>query len=245
MNENSTVEKMRRLHLKAMAGLYNQSLTDQHYSHYTTDELLALLVDAEWEHRQKTRINSLIRLAAFKQSASPQNIDYQASRNLDKNVIERLLSLQFLDKAENIIITGPAGSGKSYLAQCMGVKACQFLIKTHYYATSRLLDKAKLARLDGTYHKMIKAAGKVPLLILDDFLLTPVDQAARTTLLDIFEERYDKAATIIATQIPVEQWHALIGESTMADAILDRLVYTSHRLTLQGESLRKKKKLSA
>lgn len=245
MNENSTVEKMRRLHLKTMAGLYHQSLTDQHYSHCTTDELLTLLVDAEWEHRQKTRINSLIKLAAFRQSASPQNIDYQASRNLDKNVLDRLLSLQFLDKAENIIITGPTGSGKSYLAQCIGVKACQFLFRTHYYATSRLLDKAKLARLDGTYHKMIKAVGKVPLLILDDFLLTPVDQAARTTLLDIIEERYDKGSTIIATQIPVEQWHGLIGESTMADAILDRLVYASHRIALQGESLRKKKKLSA
>lgn len=244
MNENNTVEKMRRLHLKAMAGLYHQSLTDQHYSHYTTDELLGLLVDAEWEHRQKTRINSLIKMATFKQATSPQDIDYQANRNLDRNVIERLLSLQFLDKAENIIITGPTGSGKSYLAQCIGVKACQFLFRTQYYATSRFLDKAKLARLDGSYHKLIKAAGKAPLLILDDFLLSSVDQAARTTLLDIIEERYDKGSMILATQIPVEQWHGLIGESTMADAILDRLVYASHRITLQGESLRKKKKLS-
>jgi DNA replication protein DnaC len=245
MNENNTVEKLRRMHLKAMAGLYHQSLTDQHYSHCTTDELLTLLVDAEWEHRQKTRIESLIRHAGFKQNASPQNIDYQSNRNLDRNVIERLLNLQFLEKAENIIITGPTGCGKSYLAQCLGVKACQMLHRTHYYPATRFLDKVKLARLDGSYSKMIRTAGKVPLLIIDDFLLTPVDQAARAALLDLVEERYDKGATIIATQIPVDQWHPLIGESTMADAILDRLVYSSHRITLAGESLRKKKKLTA
>jgi DNA replication protein DnaC len=119
------------------------------------------------------------------------------------------------------------------------------LHRTLYFPTSRFLDKVKLAKLDGSYSKMIKTIGKAPLLILDDFLLTPVDQAGRSALLDLVEERYDKAATIIATQIPVPEWHGLIGESTVADAILDRLVYSSHRIELTGESLRKKKKLSA
>ncbi len=245
MNENNTVEKMRRMNLKAMAGLYHQCLTRQDDNSYTTDEFLSLLIDTEWEHRQKNRIDNLIKQAGFKHVASPANIDYQSSRNLDRNVVERLLTLQFLFNTENIIITGPTGSGKSYLAQCLGVKACQMLHRTLYYPTSRFLDKARLAKLDGTYSKMIKATGKAPLLILDDFLLTPVDQAARTALLDLVEERYDKEATIIATQIPVAQWHDIIGESTIADAILDRLVYSSHRIELTGESLRKKKALSA
>jgi len=245
MNENNTVEKMRRMNLKAMAGLYHQCLTRQNENSYTTDELLTLLIDTEWEHRQKNRIDSLVKQAGFKQAASAHNIDYQSSRNLDRNVVERLLTLQFISNSENIIITGPTGSGKSYLAQCLGIKACQLLHRTLYYPTSRFLDKVKLAKLDGSYSKMIRAIGKAPLLILDDFLLTPVDQSARTALLDIVEERYDKGATIIATQIPVAQWHELIGESTMADAILDRLVYSSHRIELTGESLRKKKKLSA
>lgn len=245
MNENNTVEKMRRMNMKAMAGLYHQSLTGLNENNYTIDEFLSLLIDTEWEHRQKNRIDSLIKQAGFKHVASPGNIDYHTNRNLDRNVMERLLTLQFLSNAENIIITGPTGSGKSTLAQCIGVKACQFLNRTLYYPASRFLDKVKLAKLDGSYSKMIKNTGKAPLLILDDFLLTPVDQSARTAILDLVEERYDKGSTIIATQIPVAQWHSLIGESSMADAILDRLVYSSHRIELTGESLRKKKKLSA
>jgi DNA replication protein DnaC len=245
MNENNTVEKMRRMNLKAMAGLYHQCLTRQDDNSYTTDEFLSLLIDTEWEHRQKNRIDNLIKQAGFKHIASAQNIDYQSSRNLDRNVVERLLTLQFLSKAENIIITGPTGSGKSHLAQCLGVQACQMLHRTLYFPTSRFLDKVKLAKLDGSYSKMIKSISKASLLILDDFLLAPIDQAGRSALLDLVEERYDKAATIIATQIPVAEWHGLIGESTVADAILDRLVYSSHRIELTGESLRKKKALSA
>jgi DNA replication protein DnaC len=245
MNENSTVEKMRRMNLKTMAGLYHQYLNRPSDESYTTDEFLTLLIDTEWEHRQKNRIDNLIKQAAFKHVASAGNIDYQSSRNLDRNVVERLLSLQFLSNAENIIVTGPTGSGKSYLSQCLGVQACQMLHRTLYFPASRFLDKVKLAKLDGSYSKLIKTIGKAPLLILDDFLLTPVDQTGRSALLDLVEERYDKAATIIATQIPVAEWHGLIGESTVADAILDRLVYSSHRIELIGESLRKKKTLSA
>lgn len=155
-----------------------------------------------------------------------------------------MLGLGFLHRKENLIITGPTGCGKSFLAQCLGVKACQLLHRTQYYNTARFFDEAKLARLAGTYHKLLKRLQRTELLILDDFGLCSIDQAARAVLMDVIEERYEKSSTIIATQIPVAQWHELIGGNTIADAILDRLVFSSHRLELKGESMRKQKQLS-
>ena len=244
MNENSTVEKMRRMNLKAMAGLYHQSLNRPDDKSYTTDEFLTLLIDTEWEHRQKNRIDNLIKQAGFKHAASAGNIDYQSSRNLDRNVVERLLTLQFLSNLENIIITGPTGSGKSYLAQALGNLACQMLYKTRYFITGRFFDAAKLARLDGTYVKFMNQIEKTDLLILDDFGLHSMDQTSRQILLDLIEQRHGSRSTIIGSQIPVSEWHGLIGEGTIADAILDRVVYSSHRIDLKGDSLRKKQRLN-
>lgn len=245
MNEHNTVEKMRRMRMSGMATLYHQSVTDHLYQDYSLDDFIALLIDTEWESRQSRNIQSLIQRAGFKQETSATDIDYHSRRNLDKTAFERLLNLNFLHKKENLIITGPTGCGKSFLAQCIGVKACQLLNKTIYYNTSRFFDLAKLAKLEGTYHKLINRIGRADLLILDDFGLVTIDHSARNVLLDVIEDRYEKSSTIIATQIPVANWHGLIGESTIADAILDRLVFSSHRIELEGESLRKKKQLSS
>ncbi|GAA3956635.1 ATP-binding protein [Chitinophaga oryziterrae] len=244
MNEHNTVEKMRRMRMNAMANLYHRSITEHLYQDYSLDDFLALMVDTEWENRQSRNIENLVQRAGFKQAVSAADIDYQTRRNLDKTTLERLLGLNFMHNKENLIITGPTGSGKSFLAQCIGVKACQMLSRTIYYNTARFFDLAKLARLEGTYAKLIKRIQKAQLLILDDFGLVTIDQAARNVLLDVIEERYDKASTIIATQIPVAKWHGLIGENTIADAILDRIVFSSHRIELEGESLRKKKQLN-
>jgi DNA replication protein DnaC len=243
MNQNSTIEKMKNLRLFGMAETYHQSLQEHLYQDYTVDQFTALLVDQEWEERQNRRVKSLVKRASFRSQISSHDIDYTTSRNLDKNQFERLLGLNFLKQAENIIFTGLTGVGKSYLAQAIGVAACQMLYKVQYYNTARLMEQVKIAKLDGTYVKLLKRIQKMDLLILDDFGLNPFDQYARQALMDILEDRYSKSSTIVVSQIPVAQWHGIIGEGTIADAILDRLVHVSHRVSLEGESLRKKKKL--
>ena len=169
MNEQTTIEKMRSLRLKSMAELYSRSLKDNLYRDYTNDEYLALMLDTEWENRQHDKINNMISRGGFKENASVTNIDYQSKRGLDKNAFERLISLGFVTKKENLIITGPTGVGKSYLAQSIGIKACQMLHKTLYFPVGRFFDKAKLARIDGSYLKWIGNINKTDLLILDDF----------------------------------------------------------------------------
>jgi len=244
MNQNSTVEKMRAMRMRTMANLYDQTITENLYGDLTTDDYMAMLIDCEWEDRQHKRIETLIRTAGFKTNVSAQNIDYLSNRNLDKNVAQRLLTLNFLKHKENIIITGPTGLGKSYLAQAIGNQACQMLFRTRYFITSRFFDQAKLARLEGSYLKFIGQLYKSNLIILDDFGLHAMEQADRQVLLDLIEDCYQKTSMIICSQIPVSSWHDLIGEGTIADAILDRVVYSSHRIELKGESLRRKQKLN-
>ena len=243
MNQQTTIEKMKQLRLLGMASTYHQSLTEHLYQDYTQDQFTALLVDQEWEDRQNRKIKNLIRQANFRLPVSTHDIDYTSKRKLDKNQFERLLGLQFLSQAENIIFTGSTGVGKSYLAQAIGTSACQMLYKVQYYNTARLMEEIKISKLDGSYIKLLKRLQKMHLLILDDFGLSQFDPYARQALMDILEDRYGKASTIVVSQIPVAQWHGIIGEGTIADAILDRLVYAAHQISLEGDSLRKKKKL--
>ena len=243
METQNTVEKMKQIRLFAMGELYHRSLQENLYKEYTTDQLIALLVDTEWEHRHNNKIKNLIRSAGISTMVSPHDIDYTANRGLEKNTFERLLSLQFITQKENLIITGPTGVGKSYLAQGIAHTACQQLIKTLYFKSTKLMEHIKMSKLEGTYIKLLKKLQKTSLLIIDDFGLHSFDDQTRTALMDIIEDRHEKNSTIITSQIPVSGWHQMIGEGTIADAILDRLVYASHRITLNGESLRKNKKL--
>lgn len=239
MNNNQTAEKLKQMRLGAMAELHLQQVKDNHLIEMTPDEYLAFLTDHEWEDRQNKKINRLFKQAKFKQNASIADIEYSAQRSLEKNMFMRLASLDFIKRKENIIITGAAGVGKSYIAQALGHQACVDGHKTIYTNTARLFKNFKLSKVDGTYLKELNKLAKIDLLILDDFGLQEFDAHARETLMDIIDDRYNTNSTIISSQIPVSHWHGIIGEGTIADAILDRIVNSSHRIELKGESLRK------
>lgn len=239
MNNNQTIEKLKQMRISAMAHLHEQHIKSNQYDQYTPDEYLALLTDHEWEDRQNKKTQRLLKQAGFRQKASIVEVNYTEARNLDKNMFERISTLDFMKKQENIIITGPSGVGKSYLIQALGHQACLEEKKVLYANTARLFTRLKLSKVDGTYLKELKKLNRMNLLILDDFGLQAFDNFARETLLDIIDDRFNKSSTIVSSQIPVSAWYDIIGEGTIADAILDRLVNSSHRIDLKGESLRK------
>ena len=238
-----TIEKMKDMRLHGMSEIYHRSMKEHLFSDYSSDEFIQLLIDTEWEARQNNKIKTLIKAARFRMSVSSKDIDYTSKRNLDKNMFERLLSLLFIEQKENIIITGATGVGKSYLAHAIGYTACQDKIRTSYFNASHMMDHLKLAKLDGTFSNIMKRIHKSDLLIMDDFGLQPFDTHARQVLMEIIEDRHQRSSIIITSQIPAGEWHEMIGEATIADAILDRLVHSSHRIELDGESLRKNIKL--
>ncbi len=239
MNNNQTIEKLKQMRLGAMAELHLQNIKNNQLNGVTPDEYLALLTDHEWEQRYNQKIERLIKQASFRQNASVADVNYAHQRNLDKNMFSRLATLDFLKKNENIIITGASGVGKSYLAQALGHHACINGKKVVYTITARLFTRLKLAKVDGTYLKELKKLTRADVLILDDFGLQAFDNQSREALMDIIDDRYNQASTIISSQIPVSVWYDIIGEGTIADAILDRIVNSSHRIDLKGESLRK------
>ena len=240
MNNYQTIDKLKTLYLKGMASTHHQHLQDNLYSDYTLDQYLSLLADQETDLRQQQKVKRLLRQAKFESLAAIEDIDFHTQRQLDKNQFTNLVSLKFIRSKENIIFTGPTGMGKSYLAQALGVQACKNTFKVRYEPTAKLLNRLKLSKLDASYLKELKKLESLDLLILDDFGLQAIDSIMREALLNIVQDRHLKKSTIIVSQIPVKKWYELIGEATIADAILDRLVHSSHRIDLNGESYRKK-----
>lgn len=240
MNNNSTLEKMKELKLYGMQKAFEAALNTRENQTLTADELLTYLIEAEANFRQTIRIKTAIQKAKFRYLASIEDINFSQSRNLNKNQFMRLSDCSFIERKENIIITGATGVGKSYLASALGHQACIMGYKVRYYNMSKLFSSLKMSKADNSYLKEIARIEKQDLLILDDFGLHPIDPTTRLALMEIIEDRHAKSSTIIASQIPVNKWYELLGEQTIAEAILDRIIHSSHRFELQGESLRKK-----
>ncbi|MCR9226168.1 IS21-like element helper ATPase IstB [Sinomicrobium oceani] len=242
MNEK-TMQLMKEMRLYGMHRAFTTTMeTGGPSTGYTNDELIAYLVQNEWDDRHNRRIERLTKSARFRYTAVMEAIDYRPSRQLDKNLVRRLGSCGFIQKRENILITGSTGVGKSYLASAIGHQACSMGSKTMYFNTAKLFTLLKTSKADGSYPKQISKLEKQDLLILDDFGLKPLDNINRHALMEIIEDRHGKKSTIIASQLPVSKWHDIIGERTLADAILDRLVHTAHRIDIKGESMRRKLK---
>jgi len=242
MNQKATIQKLEEMRFSGFVRAYREMTETGVGREFTTDEVIAHLVQAEWDDRFNRRLQSLLARARFRYRASLEEIDFSAKRNLDKNQLLRFTSCDWIIKSQNIIITGSTGVGKSFIASALGHQGCQHGYKVLYRNCSKLFDELKIAKADGSYIKEIRKIEKLDLLILDDFGLKTLDNNQSLVLLEIFEDRHGKRSTIITSQLPVNKWFEIIGEPTIADAILDRLVHSSHRIELEGESMRKKYK---
>lgn len=237
----TTLDKMRRMKFYGMFRAFKISMESGKNESYTPDEIIAHLIEAEWDDRQNRSIEQKIKNARFRYKAAIEDLYYNNERNVDKNQIMRLAECTFIDNHENVLITGSTGIGKSYIASALGHHACSLGYKSLYHNVPKLFAKLKMAKADGSYLKEIARIERQDLLILDDFGIQPLDAQSRAALMEIIEDRHDKTSLIITSQVPVSKWYEVIGEKTIADAILDRIIHDAHRLELKGESLRKKR----
>jgi len=239
MNITATFEKLKTMKLSGFENAYRTIYDAGGNSNFTIDELIAHLIDAEYDERYNKKLSRLIKNAGFRQQATLDQIDYASQRTLDKTQLLRLQTCDWIKKSRDILITGPTGVGKSFIACALGFQACLSEFKVLYTTSGKLLDKLLFAKADGSYLNELEKIAKMDLLILDDFGLKPIDAKNRTLFFDIIDDRHSKKATIITSQIPVKDWYDCIGEPTIADAIMDRLTNGSIRLEIQGESMRK------
>lgn len=239
---NNIITQLKGLKLSGMTQAFSEQLEQPPLQDLSFEERLALIVDREVLHRSNRRVTNLLRYAKLKQQAMAENIDYRHQRNLDRSKFIALLSCDFIYKHHNLLITGPTGCGKSYLACAIGNQACRLGLSTRYLSLPRFLEEIIIAHADGSYSKLLTQILKTDLLLLDDFGLAPnLTPEQRRDLFNIIDDRHQTKSTIITSQLPIKNWHDYIGEPTIADAILDRLLENSHRIELKGPSLRKEK----
>jgi len=240
MLNNQTVQTLRSLKLTGMAeGLEQQQAQPSTHAELGFDERLALLVDREATYRNNNKVTRLLKAAKLKLQAYPEDIDYRHPRGLQKSQFADLLSSHWIHQHHNVLITGPTGCGKTYLGCVLATQACRHGFSVRYFRTSRLLEALNIAHGDGRFTKLITQLAKTDLLILDDWGLEIMSLSQRNDLLEIMEDRHGLKSTLITSQLPIIHWHKAIGDATLADAILDRLLHNSHKLKLIGESMRK------
>ena len=241
MLNEQTFEKLSTMKLFGMTEALKEQMAQPDMNDLTFEQRFGMLVDAQCLFRENRRMKRLLDTAKLKLSASMEDIDYRTPRGLDKSVIMHLGTCEWVRRHQNIIIEGPTGVGKTYLACALGHKACREGMSAFYIRMPKLYYTMAIARADGSYAKTLARLAKVSVLILDDLGLAALTDPERRDLLEVVEDRHGSASTIITSQLPVEHWHEMIGDPTIADALLDRLVHNAHRIHLKGESMRKRK----
>lgn len=234
-----TIDNMRALKLFAMVHALETQMEMKDFEEMNFTDRLGLLVDAELIARENKRLQSRLQNAKLRLSACIEDLDVKAARGLDRSVITALATSDWLKHHQNIIITGPCGAGKTYVACALAHKACRDGYTVSYARAPRLFEDLTLAKGDGRYHKIMTSLTKKDLIIIDDFALAPLTDEQRRDLLEIVEDRYDRRSTLMISQIPIDHWHDIIGDPTIADAILDRLIHNAHKLSLKGKTRRK------
>lgn len=240
MQHAQLIQQLRTLRVPGMVEALEQQLEQPAtHSDLCFEQRLSLMIDRELTYRSNNKIERLLRTAKLKLQAYPEDIDYQHPRGLKKDLFASLLSCQWIEQHNNVLLTGPTGCGKTYLGCVLATQACRLGYSVRYFRTSRLLDNLAIAHGDGRFTRLINQIAKTDLLVLDDWGLETLTLGQRNDVLELMEDRHGSRSTLITSQVPVQKWHAAIGDETLADAILDRLLHNAHRINLKGESMRK------